>query len=200
MFSFGHCPNEGGGESLARIKTLPEAQRTQKLTPWLGLNLATTWHLLHLLQIWPPDGATCNSCKFGHQMAPLALDTNLATRWHHLHQLQIWPSDGATCIVTKAPDGVTCFSSKFGHQLIAQLVLVAYLATEWHNLDWFKIWSSGGAIFISCKFDQRWRHLHRLQIWPPDGATCISYKFDHQMAPLASVPNSATRWRYLHWF
>ena len=42
-------------------KTLPEAQRTQKLTPWLGLNLATIWHLLHLLQIWPPDGATCNS-------------------------------------------------------------------------------------------------------------------------------------------
>ena len=29
------------------VKTLPEAQRTQKLTPWLGLNLATTWHHLH---------------------------------------------------------------------------------------------------------------------------------------------------------
>ena len=43
------------------LQTLPEAQRTQKLTPWLGLNLATTWHLLHLLQIWPPYGATCNS-------------------------------------------------------------------------------------------------------------------------------------------
>ena len=42
-------------------ETLPEAQRTQKLTPWLGINLATTWHLLHLLQIWPPDDATCNS-------------------------------------------------------------------------------------------------------------------------------------------
>ena len=27
-------------------KTLPEAQRTQKLTPWLGLNLSTTWHQL----------------------------------------------------------------------------------------------------------------------------------------------------------
>ena len=43
------------------FETLPEAQRTQKLTPWLGLNLATTWHLLHLLQICPPYGATCNS-------------------------------------------------------------------------------------------------------------------------------------------
>ena len=31
-----------------RIKeTLPEAQRTQKLTPRLGLNLATTWRHLH---------------------------------------------------------------------------------------------------------------------------------------------------------
>ena len=42
-----------GGE-----KTLPEAQRTQKLTPRLGLNLATTWRHLHQLQIWPPDDAT----------------------------------------------------------------------------------------------------------------------------------------------
>ena len=42
-------------------KTLPEAQRTQKLTPWLGLNLATPWHLLHLLQICPPYVTTCNS-------------------------------------------------------------------------------------------------------------------------------------------
>ena len=31
----------------SKLKTLPEAQRTQKLTPWLGLNLATTWHYLH---------------------------------------------------------------------------------------------------------------------------------------------------------
>ena len=28
-------------------KTLPEAQRTQKLTPWPGLNLTITWHHLH---------------------------------------------------------------------------------------------------------------------------------------------------------
>ena len=28
-------------------KTLPEAQRTQKLTPRLGLNLTTTWRHLH---------------------------------------------------------------------------------------------------------------------------------------------------------
>ena len=67
------------------FKTLPEAQRTQILTPWLGLNLATTWHLLHYLQFWPPDGATCISCKFGHQLAPFELVANLATRWRHLH-------------------------------------------------------------------------------------------------------------------
>ena len=51
----------------------------------LRLNLATTWHHLHWLQVWPPDAAICFSCKFGHQMAPLALVSNLATRWHHLH-------------------------------------------------------------------------------------------------------------------
>ena len=36
------------------------------------------------LQIWPSDGATCISRKFGHQTAPLALG-NLTTRWHQLH-------------------------------------------------------------------------------------------------------------------
>ena len=38
----------------------------------LVANLATRWRHLHKLQIWPPDGATCISYKFGHQMAPLA--------------------------------------------------------------------------------------------------------------------------------
>ena len=37
------------GKSVTTAQTLPEAQRTQKLTPWLGLNLATTWHHLHKL-------------------------------------------------------------------------------------------------------------------------------------------------------
>ena len=35
-------------------------------------NFATRQHHLHKFQIWPPDGATYNDCKFGHQMAPLA--------------------------------------------------------------------------------------------------------------------------------
>ena len=38
---------EEGGAVNNIDKTLPEAQRTQKLTPRLGLNLATTWHHLH---------------------------------------------------------------------------------------------------------------------------------------------------------
>ena len=48
-------------------------------------NLTTRWHHLHYLQIWPPDGATCISSKFGHQMAPPALVTNLLTSFSHLH-------------------------------------------------------------------------------------------------------------------
>ena len=36
-----------GGNNASVFKTLPEAQRTQKLTPWLGINLATTRHHLH---------------------------------------------------------------------------------------------------------------------------------------------------------
>ena len=45
--------------------TSKHCQRTQKLTPWLGINLATTWH----------------------QMAPLALVANFVIRWCHLHCL-----------------------------------------------------------------------------------------------------------------
>ena len=32
----------------------------------LVANLATRWCHLHWLQIWPPDGPTCMSYKFGH--------------------------------------------------------------------------------------------------------------------------------------
>ena len=43
-------------QDLLLLKTLPEAQRTQELTPWLGLDLATTWHHLISFQILPPEG------------------------------------------------------------------------------------------------------------------------------------------------
>ena len=85
----------------------------------LVATLATRWHHLHKLQIWPPDGATC---KFAHQMAPLALVATLTTRWHHLHKLQLWPPDGAT--------GMSC---KFAHQM-APLVLLSKLTTRLHYL------------------------------------------------------------------
>ena len=49
------------------IQTLPEAQRTQKLTPRLR--------------------------KFANNIAELAWFTNLATRWRHLYKFQFWPPD-----------------------------------------------------------------------------------------------------------
>ena len=39
----------------------------------LVTNLATRWRKLHWFQFWPLCGATCIGCKFGHQVAPLAL-------------------------------------------------------------------------------------------------------------------------------
>ena len=47
-----------------------------------------TWITLQV-QNCPPDGAFCNSSKFGHQMEPHALVANLAARWHHQHLLLI---------------------------------------------------------------------------------------------------------------
>ena len=40
-----------------------------------------------------------------------------------------------------------------------------------------------------------WTKFSDYKAWSADGATCISYKFDHQMAPLALVPNLATKWQ-----
>ena len=51
-------------------------------------------------QIWPPDGATCISCKFCHQLAQIALVQNLVIRWRHLHCLQSLPQGSVTCIAT----------------------------------------------------------------------------------------------------
>ena len=51
-----------------------------------GTYRATT---VHQLQNWPPGSATCSTCKFGYQVAPLALVQNLVTRWRYLHWLQV---------------------------------------------------------------------------------------------------------------
>ena len=95
----------------------------------LVVNLATRWRYLHQLQIWPPGGATCISCKLAHQVAPLALVQNLVIRWRHLHWFQSWPSGGATCR-----------SYKFGHQ-VASLALPHCLGLPyWHYqlvLSWY---------------------------------------------------------------
>ena len=39
----------------------------------LVANLPTRWRHLYSSQMWPPDGAFCIFCKFGHQIEPLAL-------------------------------------------------------------------------------------------------------------------------------
>ena len=51
-----------------------------------NMNKFSDWKL----QNWPPDGVTCISCKFGHQMAPLTLVTNLVNRRRHMHLLHYW--------------------------------------------------------------------------------------------------------------
>ena len=82
----------------------------------LVANLTTRWRLLpfasrtfcnhmiiHCLQFWPPGGATCTDCKFGHQKEPLASVANWAT--------------------------IICIGSKFGHE-VSPLALVPKLATR----------------------------------------------------------------------
>ena len=92
------------GKNIARATTDPEIDSVtwtkfgNNMAPLaLFANLATRWSHLHMLQIWPPDGTTCISCKFGHQMA---LVQNLVISWRHLHCFQSWPPDCVTCIAT----------------------------------------------------------------------------------------------------
>ena len=59
----------------ASEKTLPEAQRTQKLTrdlSWLQIWQPDGATCISCT-IWPPDGATCISYIFGHQVSQLGL-------------------------------------------------------------------------------------------------------------------------------
>ena len=55
-------------------------------------NLATKWHHLHQLQIWPPDGASCISVKFF---------TNV-TLWSELVQKKEFPKIGLNQVATFA--------------------------------------------------------------------------------------------------
>ena len=118
----------GGGKGFwTMFKTLPEAQRTQELTLWLRINSSTTWQHIH-------------SCKFGHQMAPLALVTKLAARWLYLHWLHIWPPHCTTWTSYKVdhkwhnlhlllPESSSWIGCKSGHQM-ALLALVKNLTTR----------------------------------------------------------------------
>ena len=73
----------------------------------LVANFATRWRYLHRMQIWPPDGATCNSCKFGHHIMPLALSNCLVLpRSRHLHYVPIWPPSSVSCIATLPRIGI----------------------------------------------------------------------------------------------
>ena len=101
-------------KSFKNIQTLPEAQRTQgiasltwvispankknatcigskfghQVAPLASVtNLATRWRHLHYLQIWPPDGDICISCKIAHQMTPLALGGIICIVCNGGHQL-----------------------------------------------------------------------------------------------------------------
>ena len=77
--------------SLFMIK---HCQRHNEPRNWVN-KFATIWCLIHWLQFWPPGGATCTDCKFGHlhqlQIGPpwFALVQNLDMRGRQLHLIII---------------------------------------------------------------------------------------------------------------
>ena len=58
-----------------------------------GLQIALLALLVNVTNIW---------CFLHHQVAPLAIVTNLATRWRHLYYFELWPPSSATCISFKS--------------------------------------------------------------------------------------------------
>ena len=68
--------NSARGTTDLEIDSVTWIKFSNNMAPLaLIANLATRWRHLQYLQIWPPDGTTCMSCKFGHQMAPLEMVT-----------------------------------------------------------------------------------------------------------------------------
>ena len=84
------------------------------------------------IRIWlkPYFPILIRTCKYGHQVALLALFPRLITKWRYLHWLQIWSR-------------------------VAPLSLLTDLATGWLHLFWLQIWPPG-----TTKFNIRWRYLH----------------------------------------
>ena len=85
-----------------RWRHMPFASRRfcDRMMPYIW-----SYMIIHRLQFWPPGGATCTDCKFGHQKEPLASVANWAT--------------------------ISCIGSKFGQ--VAPLALVLKLATRLHH-------------------------------------------------------------------
>ena len=131
------------------------------------------------MQICPPDGATCISSIFDHQMASLALVTNMSTRWHH----KTLPEAQRTQNI----DSITWVN------------LSTIIVWNWFQWNFLQIWPPDGATCNGCQFCHWWTTCTLIPIWPPDGANCISCKFAHQMALLSLVPYLTTRWHHLHW-
>ena len=80
-------------QSIARGLVLTKhCQRHSGSRSWLhDLELShklKSWPLR--LQICPPGGATCISCKLGHQVAQHELIRNVVIRWRHLFELPYW--------------------------------------------------------------------------------------------------------------
>ena len=83
-------------KSIKNHQTLPEAQRTQGIDfkPWVNLSARILQnqfqlHYFNWLQIWSPNGTTCISSKFGHQMVPLALVPNSSKVVHQIESLAL---------------------------------------------------------------------------------------------------------------
>ena len=83
---------------------------------------------LETFEICSTGGATCISCKFGHQVAQLALVQHLVIRWRHLHCFQSWPPGWVTCIATLP--GITLLALSVSIELVSSSARVTSVKSQ----------------------------------------------------------------------
>ena len=114
-------------------------------------NLATKWRHLHSFQFWPqdgtlhwlhirpPDGTTCISCKFAHQMVLLALLSKFTTRLHHLYcNIALFVSFTRTFPKICVPKRACAPNIRICLLFIIYLVAGFEVITDW--VSWWRNW------------------------------------------------------------
>ena len=128
---------------------------------------------------WPPGGASCTDCKFGHQEAPLAPVASVAqlaldTRLHHSHchiALPFWHYQLVLSWYLHKPES---------HQLSLQNILDGWTDIRTQRSDPRFTW---GCVRYFIKKQPIWKHQNNFNKFQLNCVACI----EHAIMPLLTI-------------